>query len=186
MTAFSLVPARSALLLIDVQERFVHAVPSIAEDQPVGKNLRILLSAAQLLGVPTLISEQYPAGLGPTLPFLVAAAPQAPRQAKLHFSCMDEPALRQTIEAIDRPQWVLCGIETHVCVLQTAADLLAAGKEVVVVGDAVASRQAAHRDQALAALAHLGALVVPGEAVAMRWTRVAGTPLFKQISALIR
>jgi nicotinamidase-related amidase len=181
-----LTPQSSALLLIDMQERFVPAIPAIAEDQPVGRACRQLLEAARLLGVPTTISEQYPKGLGATLPYLAATAPDAPRFAKMHFSCAEDPALRAHLDALHRMEVVLCGIETHVCVLHTAADLLAQGRSVVVAADAVASRKDLHRDQALAALRDLGALLLPAESIAMRWTRVAGTPLFKQISALIK
>jgi nicotinamidase-related amidase len=186
MPAFACTASASGLLLIDVQERFVAAVPSIAPDQAVGRTLRLLLTAAHLHGVPTLISEQYPAGLGRTLPHLVEAAPTAPRMAKMHFSCVGDPELREAIAVRARHTWVLCGIETHVCVLQTAADLLSLGHEVVVASDAVDSRKPEHREAALATLRTLGALVLPGEAIAMRWTMVAGTPLFKQISALIK
>jgi nicotinamidase-related amidase len=181
-----LTPASSALLLIDMQERFLAAIPAIAEDQPVGRACRQLLTAARLLGVPTTISEQYPKGLGPTLPHLLAAHPEASRHAKMHFSCADDPALAAHLDALHRPELVLCGIETHVCVLHTAADLLAQGRGVVVAADAVGSRKDLHRDLALAALRDLGAVLLPGESSGMRWTRVAGTPLFQEISALIK
>jgi nicotinamidase-related amidase len=186
MGAFDCAAAASGLLLIDVQERFLAAVPSIAPDQGVGRTLRLLLTAARLTAVPIIISEQYPKGLGATLPHLREAAPEAPCLAKMHFSCLGDPALRDAIAARARRTWVLCGIETHVCVLQTAVDLLSAGHEVVVASDGVDSRRSEHREAALATLRALGALVLPGEAVAMRWTAVAGTPLFKQISALIK
>jgi len=186
MRPFELTAADSALLLIDVQERFVPAIPSVADGEPVGRCLKQLLSAAQLLAIPTVISEQYPKGLGTTLPYLSALAPQAPRLAKLHFSCVEDAHLRAALEALHRRTFVLCGLETHVCVLHTAADLLAAGHEVVIAGDAVASRSPAHRDLGLASMRDLGALVLPVESIVMRWLRVAGGPLFKQISALIK
>src|SRR4051812_21666219 len=118
-----LTPQSSALLLIDMQERFVPAIPAIAEDQPVGRACRQLLDAARLLGVPVTISEQYPKGLGQTLPYLLAAAPGATRRDKMHFSCADDPGLRAHLDSLHRMEFVLCGIETHVCVLHTAADL---------------------------------------------------------------
>jgi len=186
MRPFELLASDSALLVIDVQERFVAAIPSVAEHEPVGRCLKQLISAAQLLAIPTVISEQYPKGLGPTLGYLSALAPQAPRFPKLHFSCLEDAHLRGTLEALHRRTFVLCGLETHVCVLHTAADLLAAGHEVVIAGDAVASRAAGHRDLGLAGARDLGALVLPVETIVMRWLRVAGGPLFKQISALIK
>jgi nicotinamidase-related amidase len=186
MTHFDLVPSDCALILIDMQERFLPAIPEIAADQTCGRNCRTLLAAAKLLGVPTLITEQYPKGLGSTLPHLVEAHPEAVRLAKMHFSCIDAPEVRPRIDALHRGSVVLCGIETHVCVLHTAADLLASGRNVVVAADAVASRKSEHRDQGLAALRDLGALLVPAESIAMRWQRQAGTPTFKTLSSLIK
>lgn len=186
MPLFDLDAAGSALLVIDVQERFLPAIPGIAADQPVGRNCGILLAAARLLAVPAIISEQYPKGLGATLPHLVAAHPEARRLAKTHFSCAGDAALLAAIEGLQRPQLVLCGIEAHVCVLATAADLLARGCAVVVAGDAIASRDPTSRDLATGALRDLGALVVPSESVVLRWQRQAGVGCFKQLSALIR
>jgi nicotinamidase-related amidase len=186
MASFDLSPADSALVLIDMQERFLPVIPAMAADQGCGRNCRILLEVARLLSVPTTITEQYPKGLGPTLPFLIQAHPGALRFEKMHLSCGDEPALRAHVDALDRANVVLCGVETHVCVLHTAADLLARGRNVVIAADAVASRKDMHRDQALAAMRELGALLVPMESIAMRWQRVAGTPTFKALSALIK
>jgi nicotinamidase-related amidase len=183
---FDLDAAGSVLLVIDVQERFLPAIPAIAADQPVGRNCGILLAAARLLAVQAIVSEQYPKGLGATLPHLLAAHPEARRLAKTHFSCAEDPALSEALDVRRRRHVVLCGIEAHVCVLATAADLLAQGAQVVVAGDAIASRDAAHRELALAALRDLGALVVPSESVVLRWQRQAGVGCFKQLSALIR
>jgi nicotinamidase-related amidase len=178
--------AASALLLIDVQERFLTAVPAIAADQPCGRTCRMLLQAAGLLGVPRLISEQYPAGLGATLPHLVEVAADVPRLPKMHFSCAEDPALAAAIDRLGRRQLVLAGIEAHVCVLTTAADLTARGYQVVIAGDATASRDPAHVPLALAAARDLGVLVLPGETIAMRWQRRAGVGAFKEIARLIR
>ena len=172
--------------MIDVQERFLPAIPAIAADHPVGRNCGILLAAARLLTVPTIISEQYPARLGPTLPHLVAAHPDAQRLAKTHFSCAGDLQMQEAIDHLERKHIVLCGIEAHVCVLATAADLITRGFRVVVAGDAIASRDPNSRDLAIGALRDLGALVVPSESVVLRWQRQAGVGCFKQLSALIR
>jgi len=179
-------PSGSALLLIDVQERFQAAIPSIAPDQPVGRNCRILVEGARAVGAQVLVSEQYPKGLGATLPHLAEAAGDAPRLAKTHFSCCGDPAIAAAIASAHRSWWILCGIEAHVCVLATAADLLAQGRQVVVVGDAVASRREDCRTMALQAARDLGALVLPAETVLFRWLRVAQGDAFKRISALVR
>lgn len=186
MTTLTLDAADSALLVIDVQERFLKAVPAIAPDQAVGRNLRVLLQSAGLLGVPRLISEQYPAGLGSTLPHLVEVAADVPRLPKLHFSCAEDSGLASAIERLGRRHLVLAGIESHVCVLTTAADLLARDYQVVIAGDATASRDPAHVTLALTAARDLGALVLPSETIVMRWQRQAGTGHFKTISQLIR
>ena len=182
----NLVPADSALLLIDVQEKFLSAIPAIAPDQPVGRNCRILVEGARAVGAHVLASEQYPKGLGATLPHLVEALGPAPRPAKTHFSCCGDPAIAAEIAAAQRSWWILCGVEAHVCVLATAADLLAAGRKVVVVGDAVASRRDDCKVMALQAARDLGALVLPAETVLFRWLRVANGDAFKKVSALVR
>jgi nicotinamidase-related amidase len=185
-SGFSLDTASSALLIIDVQERFLKAVPGIAADQPIGRNCGILLQAAGLLGVPRLISEQYPAGLGPTVSHLAAVADGVPRLAKMHFSCLDDPEIAAMLDRLGRRHLVLAGIESHVCVLTTAADLRQRGYEVTVAGDAIGSRDPAHVPLAIAAMRDLGVLVVPSETIAMRWQRQAGVGAFKAIAHLIR
>jgi nicotinamidase-related amidase len=186
MPAFDLTPADAALLVIDAQERFLPVIPDLAPDRPCGRNIGILARAARAVGAATLVSEQYPKGLGPTIPQLAEAAGDAPRLAKTHFSCCDDEALLARIDGLHRPWWILCGVEAHVCVLATAADLVARGRKVVVAGDAVASRRPDCREMALAAARDLGCLVLPTETIAFRWLRQAGGPAFKEISALVR
>lgn len=183
---FDLLPADSALLIVDVQERFLGAIPDIAPERPVGRNCRILAESARVTGAAVLVSEQYPKGLGPTLPHLVAAAGDAPRLSKTHFSCCGDEAMLAAIDGLHRPWWILCGVEAHVCVLATAADLIARGRRVVVVGDAVGSRREECKTMALAAARDLGALVLPAETVAFRWLRRAQGEAFKAVSALVR
>lgn len=187
MSSFDLRPDTSELLIVDVQERFTAAIPTIAADQPVGRALGILVAGARLLSVATRFSEQYVQGLGPTLPHLLeAAGPTAERHEKMHFSCLDDIQLTNVLNARIGRTLVVAGIEAHVCVLGTVADARAQGRNVVVAGDAVASRQAAHRDQAIAAMRDLGALVVPVESILFRWQRSAGFGMFKALSALVR
>ncbi len=186
MPSFDLNVFDTSVLLVDVQERFLAAIPGIAADQPCGRACRVLLEGATLLGVPVTISEQYPKGLGATLPHLVAAAPSATRLEKTHFSCGDDHALAAHLARHGRGCIVVAGLETHVCVLSTVADLRARGCAVVVAADAVASRRDDHRDHALAAMRDLGALVVPVESILFRLQRQAGVGCFKQISALVR
>lgn len=178
-------PADSQLLVIDVQERFAPAIAGLGEDQPVGRNLAILARAAAACGVPATLSEQVPAKLGPTLPWLSAALPGAPVLAKQTFSAAADTALAARLAAHGGAV-VLGGVEAHVCVLATVADLRAAGRTVVVAADAVASRREVHRDLALAAARDLGALCLPVESIVFRWLGTAAHPAFKTVSALVR
>jgi nicotinamidase-related amidase len=187
MDRLDLTLANTTVLAIDVQDRFVSAIPSIAEDQPVGKALRTLLAGANLLEVPVVISEQYPKGLGVTLPYLRTAAPKAEFFAKTHFSCLDDATLRnRLVDGNPRTHVVIAGIEAHVCLLGTVADLISAGKWVVVAEDAVDSRNRLHRDHAVQAMRDLGALVVPVETILFRLQRQAGVGAFKALSALVK
>lgn len=179
-------PNTTAVLLIDVQERFLPAIPGIAPDQEVGRACRILLEGASLLGVPVTISEQYVKGLGPTLPHLLAAAPGATRLEKTHFSCVDDPGLANHLDRLGRRTVVIAGIEAHVCVLTTVIDLRARGFDVVVAADAIASRAPASREHALATMRQAGAIAVPVETILFRLQRQAGVGVFKQIAALVR
>jgi len=151
-----------------------------AEIQALTRNARILLAAAARLGVPAIVTEQYPKGLGRTLPAVAEAIPpDATRAEKTCFSAA--PAQRS-----GRPQTVIAGMETHVCVLQTALDLLAQGGEVFVVEDACCSRNPANRANALARMRAAGAIVTNTESVVFEWLRNAAHPEFKAISALVR
>ena len=183
--SFALTAANSALLVIDMQERFQMVMPSISAEGQVGKNTKILIESARALGVPALTSEQYPKGLGSTLPFLSDVLAEQPRLPKTHFSCCDDATLAAKIHDLERPWWVICGVETHVCVLATVADLLQLGHHVVIAGDAVDSRKESSRILALQAARDLGALVVPAESIVFRWLRNAQGDTFKRISALV-
>lgn len=174
---------RSALLVIDLQERL--AVAMEGRDEAIA-NAAVLVQAARRLGVPVLASEQYPRGLGPTVPELKPLIPEGAVVAKTAFSCCDEPAWREQLEAAARPQAILAGIEAHVCVLQTALGLKALGLEVAVVADATASRKSASKEAALDRLRAHGVEVVTTEMVVFEWLKMAGTPEFKELSRLIR
>lgn len=175
------------LLLIDIQERFAGAIPSIADGQPVGRALAVLAAGCALLRVPTIISEQVPEKLGPTLVHLRGAAGNAATTLpKASFSCGDDPTLLEAIAAAERPSVIVAGIETHVCVLATVDDLLRRGYRVAVAVDAVDSRDPSHRDHAIATLRQLGALCLPAESILFRMQREAGSGCFKELSKLVK
>lgn len=169
---------RSLLLMIDLQERLAPAIHEFAEVQ---RHNLWLLRIAQRLAIPVLATVQYPQGLGGMIPELAAPIPPEHIVEKIHFSAVADGCL-DGLAAMTRPQVVLTGTETHVCVLQTAMGLLAAGKEVYVVAEAVGSRRPHDRELALARLRHAGCHIVSREMVAFEWLGRAGTELFRQIS----
>lgn len=175
-------PDDTALLVIDVQERFLSIVPGI---ERVMWNCRRLLDAAAVLGVRAAATEQYPEKLGSTASVL-AERLASPALAKLAFSCGECGGIFTPWQAEGIERVLLCGIETHVCVGQTALDLLAAGFRVYVAVDAVAARSKLDHDTALRRLESSGAVLTTTEAVMFEWCVRAGTPAFRQISALAK
>ncbi len=170
---------RSALLLIDVQERLL---PAVHEPEQVLEHCDWLLGLALRLEVPVLVSEQYPRGIGSTAAQLRERVAADRVIEKLHFSCAAEPACLERIESLDREQWILAGIESHVCVLQTALGLRALGKQVFVVAEAVASRKPGDKELALERMRQAGAWIVSREMVGFEWLHRAGDELFREIS----
>jgi nicotinamidase-related amidase len=171
------------LVVVDVQEKLAGAMMPDALAGLV-RNASILLQAAQLLALPTFHNEQYPKGLGATLPDLQHWLVE-PAIEKTCFSCTDEPAFVARLHR-DRPQIVLAGMEAHICILQTALQLQASGKQVFVVEDAVLSRSATNKHNALARLRQAGVIIASTESVVFEWLRIAQGDAFKQISKLIR
>jgi nicotinamidase-related amidase len=169
---------QSLLLLIDLQERLA---PAIADIDAVLQNNVWLVEVARRLEVPVAATVQYPAGLGPTVPDLAARLPAESVVEKIHFSAVADGCL-EGLPAFARRQVVLTGTEAHVCVLQTALGLLALGKEVFVVAEAVGSRRPADRELALERLRQEGCRIVSREMVAFEWLHRAGTETFRQIS----
>ena len=169
---------RSQLLLIDLQERMM---PAIADEATIVANCRWLVDVAQLIGVPVAAIEQYPKGLGPLVASIRGLVPADAVAAKTRFSSVAAKCLAP-LPGSDRAQIVIAGVETHVCVLQTALDLYHEGKEVFVVADCVGSRRAIDRDLALARMRQEGVRIVSREMAAFEWLGEAGTPLFKTVS----
>jgi nicotinamidase-related amidase len=173
----------SALLLIDVQERLY---PSIHERQKMLERIDLLLSAASLLAVPILATEQYPKGLGKTLEQIVGAIPGLNPLEKVDFSCLAAPGFKDRLASLQRRQLILTGIETHICVAQTALDLIAHGEHVFVVADATGSRRPLDAEIALRRLDKSGAIITTAEAVVFEWLRRAGTDAFKTLQPKLK
>ena len=175
--------SNSALLVVDIQERLLPAM--FAGKQVVANTVR-LIQGARILGVPVFLSEQYRRGLGATVPEMASLVPESNRFEKLAFSAWGEPALRQALEACGRTDLIVCGIEAHVCVTQTALDLLDSGRRVFVAADACASRTRENAELGLSRMRTAGASIGSTEMILYEWLERAGTPEFKEILALVR
>lgn len=169
----------SCLLMIDVQEKLT---PFVEEASNLIKRCEWLINLAQTMGVPIIVSEQYPKGLGTTVEPLHSLTSQNRAIEKVTFSSWREPAFREQLESLNRKQLILAGIETHVCVLQTAFDLLAAGFHVSIVVDAVSSRSEVDYKYALKRMKQAGIQLITSEMVFFEWVERAGTPEFKGLS----
>ena len=171
----------SALLVIDVQEKLMAKIPGSGA---LIRNIAFALDAAKLLEVDIVATEQYPKGLGPTVAPLAQRLPSRPD--KVAFSSCAVPNLLDGFRARGRSKIVLVGIESHVCVLNTALDLLAAGFQVYLAVDALASRYALDHDVAVRRLAQAGAIVTTVETCAFEWMGGSNHPQFKPVSALVQ
>lgn len=171
----------TALLVVDVQERLV---PAIHNHGQVVWNVRRLIDGARILGLPVVATEQYPKGLGPTVPELAQRLGEIP--SKLTFSCGGCPEIFRELESRGLGKILVCGMEAHVCVGQTVLDLLGQGWRVYVAVDAVGSRRPIDCSTALARMDSAGAILTTTEAALFEWCQVAGTAEFRQISRLVR
>jgi nicotinamidase-related amidase len=172
------------LVIVDVQQRLGSAMDQQAL-RAVVKNCAILLQAAKLLEIPSLYTEQYPKGLGATLPELAQWLSADSRVEKTSFSCCDESAFRNKLHG-DRGQIILAGMESHICVLQTALQLQEMGRQAFVVEDAVISRNPANQANALDRLRQAGVIVTNTESVVFEWLKVAEGDAFRQIIRLVQ
>jgi nicotinamidase-related amidase len=174
-------PSNSVLVVIDIQDKLL---PKIGRAEEVVRNAGFLIDAAALLEVPVKATEQYPKGLGPMTAEIARRLP-SPLPSKTTFSCCGAGTFLEELEMLQRPNVVLAGIETHVCVMQTAFDLIEAGLHVHVVIDALASRFPIDHDTALRRLEKAGAIPTTVESVAFEWLADASHPHFKAVSKLI-
>ncbi|HKJ22016.1 MAG TPA: hydrolase [Gammaproteobacteria bacterium] len=171
-------------MLIDIQQKLAAAMEPPVREQLL-RNTGILSQAANALGIPVVHTEQYPKGLGPTEPEL-ADHLHDPAIEKTCFSCYRAPGFAEQLRRNGRRQIVLGGMESHVCVLQTAVQLAEHGYQVFVVEDAIASRRKLHHRNALARLRQAGISVIMTESALFEWLRDAKHEQFRTLSKLIR
>jgi len=177
-------PTDTVLVVVDIQERLV---PVVLDRDEIVWNSRRLIDGAKLFDVPVVVTEQYPKGLGPTMPELLAAMPEnTPVVEKKSFSAclasefLDEIRRHESVDKI-----LLVGMETHVCILQTALDLMSLGYEVHLVADAVGSRFVGDMRIALRLLESSGVMLTTTESVLFQWCRTTDAPQFKAVSRLV-
>jgi len=172
------------LLIVDVQDKVFRAVENPCD---VMYNMQKAIKGAQLLGLPIVVTEQYPQGLGPTIGALKTLLGEKQSYlSKTTFSCLGDMAIRNQILAMPINQWILIGIEAHVCILQTAKDLLEANKQVVVLNDCISSRSIYDFSTAIAEMRDIGIRVSSTETVLFELIKDSKAPEFKQLSQLIK
>jgi len=173
----------TVLLLIDFQERLF---PVMHDKEKLLNNVIKLIRGAQVLEIPIIITEQYPKGLGPTIPEIKSLLPDIKPVEKTCFSCSDEPVFSEALESLKRKQVIIAGIEAHICVYQTAAALARAGYQAEVAGDCVSSRDPGNKLAALCKLGAGGVSATTTEMALFELLKEAKGDKFKQISAMVK
>ncbi len=170
-------------LVIDIQDKLI---PVIAENETLVANCIKLLEGLSVLGIPTVFTQQYSKGLGETVKKISSLYPSFTYIEKNTFSCLDEPIYKDYLERSGKATILVCGIESHVCVLQTAVDLQEHGYHPVVVSDCISSRDLSERHTALERFSLEGIRVSTVESLLFELTRSAAGPEFKAISKIIK
>lgn len=174
---------KCCLVIVDVQGKLAQRM---VDKEALFTNIQILIRAAQILDLPLLWCQQVPEALGPTVPAISELLTGHEPINKASFSCCGHEPFTATLSATGRKQILLCGIEAHVCICQTAADLLSAGYEVTVIADAVSSRTARNRDIALTRLGAEGVHISSTEMALFELLKTAEHPHFKEVVRLIK
>jgi nicotinamidase-related amidase len=173
----------SALVVVDIQGKLAELMH---DKEIIFKNVEILIKAAKILEIPILWCQQVPHALGPTIPQLAELLTDCEPIDKASFSCCGHESFKAKLAALTRRQIILTGIETHVCIYQTATDLLAEGYSVDIVADAVSSRTLANKQIALRRLTAQGANITLTEMALFELLKTADHPKFKKIAKLIK
>jgi nicotinamidase-related amidase len=175
---------RSVIVIVDIQERLAPAIDGL--DRVVSSVVKLILGA-QRLRIPIIVTEQYPEGLGATLTAVRSSIGTATTISKMSFDATAEPELRAALDRHGRPDIVVCGTESHVCVLQTAFGLASMeGCRPIIVEDACGSRRESDRRRAMMRMDRAGIDIVTTEMVLFEWMRRAGTDIFRDIIKVIK
>ncbi|WP_346855179.1 hydrolase [uncultured Draconibacterium sp.] len=170
-------------LIIDMQERLF---PVMNEKEALLKSCQTLVEGLGTLSIPLVVSQHYTKGLGETLPEIKELITDFEYIEKKDFSCWDTPEIADKLNELEAKNIIICGIESHVCVLQTAVDLKAAGLNPIVVMDCVSSRSEANKEMAKERFRAEGIMMTSYESILFELTRSAGAPEFRAISKLVK
>jgi nicotinamidase-related amidase len=173
----------TALVVIDIQSKLWNVM---FEKEALLENSQKLIKGIKVMGVPIILTEQNPKGLGPTAPELLQLLTDIKPVLKFEFNCYQNRDFQKALSNLNRKQILLCGIESHICVYQTAMALLDSGYEVQVVADVVSSRAARNRDIALTRLQSEGAKLTVSEMVLYELLQTAESPQFKDMLKVIK
>ena len=174
----------SLILIIDFQEKLINAV---FDKEKTEKKAVTLAKTANILGIPTILTEQYPKGLGETIPSIKSAVGEnSGYYEKTSFSALDNPLVSDAIHKYNKKQIVVFGIETHICVNQTVNALIKKGYDVTVVSDACASRSETEHLAGLQRTKDSGAHIITTEIALFEWLKSSTHPKFKEVQGLIK
>jgi nicotinamidase-related amidase len=175
--------ASTVLLIIDVQEKLAHVMH---ERDTMVANLQKMVKGIKVLGVPVIVTEQYPKGLGSTIPEIVSLLQDVPVIPKISFSCWNDGAFLRSLKSLNRKQVLVSGIEGHVCVYQTVCDLVANGFEAYAVTDTITSRTPENRQLSFTMMQQAGVHLTGVEAALFELLKVAEGEKFKAISRIVK
>jgi nicotinamidase-related amidase len=178
-----LVQENTVLVIVDIQGKLWNIMH---EKELLLENARRLVTGAGILGIPIILTEQNPKGLGPTLPELTQLMPEVKPIPKFSFSCCQNEGFYRVLNDLNRKQVLICGIESHICVYQTTLELLKSGYEVQVIADVVSSRVVRNREIALARMQSEGAKLTVVEMLLYELLRTAESPQFKEMLKVVK
>jgi nicotinamidase-related amidase len=185
MKNFSVDKNDSVLLVIDIQKKLFDTMDETIRVSMV-KNSSILIETCSVFSIPIILTEQYRKGLGSTISAIMDKTVKANIYEKTTFDCMKDKNIPAAVKALNKKTFIICGIESHICVFQTALSLLNLGYKVVIAADAVMSRRKADWSFSMKALTEAGALVYPTESIAFMIIEDSAVPEFRKLAPLFR